>query len=221
MGGHCQGLGVGSAGVVLGSGVLGLGSVGVALGSVGVALGCVGVVLGSVGVVPGSVGDGVLGLGVVGWAGVVGVLGWVGDGSDGAGLVGRPGGWVEDGIVGADEVDRGDADGDHGGFGALGVAAACVGVNQPAAGLASFSLFAVGSCVGLAGPRCGRYPVTSPCGDSDAVLVEVLGDDAAIDGVLLVESGDENGPKISRPVSTSTIAATPAIFSAGGLPVFR
>ncbi|MFI6829622.1 hypothetical protein ACIBG5_21190 [Kribbella sp. NPDC050241] len=195
--------------MLLGSGVLGLGSAGVALGSVGV-------VLGSVGVVPGSVG--LLGLGVVGW---VGVLARVEDGSDGAGLVGRPGGWVEEGFVGAVEVDRGDADGDHGGSGALGVAAGCVGVNQPAAGLASLSLLAVGSCVGLAGPECGRYPVTSPYGDSDAVRVEVLCDDAAIGGVLLVESGDLNGTKISRPASTSTIAASPAIFSAVGLPVFR
>ncbi|TCC62993.1 hypothetical protein E0H73_10930 [Kribbella pittospori] len=61
----------------------------------------------------------------------------------------------------------------------------------------------------------------SPCGDSDVVLVEALGEDAAIGGVLLVESGDENGPKITRPASTSTIAASPAIFRAGGLPVFR
>ncbi|MFG1622168.1 hypothetical protein [Kribbella sp. NPDC049227] len=58
-------------------------------------------------------------------------------------------------------------------------------------------------------------------GDSGAVCVEVLGDDAAIGGVLLVESGDLNGTKISRPASTSTIAASPAILSAGGLAVFR
>jgi hypothetical protein len=208
---RCQGLGVGSAGLVVGSGVLGLGSVGVVLGSVGV-------VLGSVGVGPGSVGEGVLGLGVVGW---VDVLGWVADGFVGAGLAGGLGGWGEEGFAGADEADCGDADGDHGGFGALGVAAGCVGVNQPAAGSASFSLFAVGSCVGLAGPRCGRYPVKSPCGDSDAVLAEVLGGGSAIGGVLLVESGDENGTKISRPASTSTTAASPAIFRAGGLAVFR
>lgn len=63
--------------------------------------------------------------------------------------------------------------------------------------------------------------MTSPGGDSDAVRVEVLGDDAAIDGVLLVESGDLNGTKINSPASTSTIAASPAIFRAGGLPVFR
>lgn len=149
------------------------------------------------------------------------MLGLVADGFDGAALAGRPGGWVEEGFAGADEVDRGDADGDHGGFGALGVAAGCVGVNQPAAGSASFSLSAVGSCAGLAGPRCGRYPVKSPCGDSDAVLADVLGDDAAIGGVLLVESGDENGTKISRPASTSTIAASPAIFRAGSLATFR
>jgi hypothetical protein len=57
--------------------------------------------------------------------------------------------------------------------------------------------------------------------DSDAVPGEVLGDDAAIGGVLLVESGDENGTKVSRPAGTRTIAASPAIFSAGGLPVLR
>jgi hypothetical protein len=197
--------------VLLGSGVLGLGSVGVVLGSVGV-------VLGSVGVAPGAVGGGVLWLGVVGW---VGVLGWVEEGADGAGLVGLLGGLVDEGCVGAGEVDSGDADGDHGGAGALGVAADCVGVNQPAAGSASLSLFAEGSCVGLAGPRCGRYPVKSPCGDSDAVRVLGLGDNSAIGGVLLVESGDLNGTKISRPASTSTIAASPAIFRAGSLAVFR